>query len=312
MGPISTPSSRPNSPAPPDVSQPNPQHGLTDAASARPFLARLLPRLRRAPRDLRDWLIQLPLPQGGLYVVGDIHGRRDLYDRVESWIRAEAAQGAVIVILGDLVDRGADTAGLIDHFLTPCPDGISRVILRGNHEAAMADFLDHPDRAPNWLEIGGAETLASYGLRPADWADCPEGRRGDLLAAHIPQSHRDFLRALPLAAQCGAIFLSHAGLNCAKPLADQDAADLLWSRIPPDAAALPKGIGAVIHGHMPQSRADAPAGMRPPVINLDTAAYATGRLSCLALDVQGRARLAQTCPESGAIKIFPLPELALT
>lgn len=218
------------------------------------------------------------------FVVGDIHGRLDLYRKLEMRITDEAAGGPVlIVLLGDLVDRGPESAGLIDFLMALPPSGVQRMALMGNHEQMMLRYFEAPKTHARWLDYGGRETLASYGIYgdPARGFDLPERRLMQMFDASIPAEHIAWLRALPCALHLGpSYFLSHAGIDPDKSLAAQEARDLMWARgmtAPP-----PEGI-TVIHGHTPVEIVD----LSGPYIDVDTGAYATGRLSALRL-VPGR------------------------
>ena len=243
-------------------------------------------RLRRrrsdAPEeDTPPWLIAHADLPPLVYAVGDLHGCLGPYRRLEALIAEEARSRAVeglVVLLGDLVDRGPETAALLDHLLAPPPAGLKRLALKGNHEDKMLQFLDAPRRHADWLGWGGVETLLSYGMAPDPvyGFDRPEKRLRQLLDAHIPGEHVAFLRGLPMALRMGSYYLCHAGIDPARPLDDQAARDLLWRRemtAPP-----PEGI-TLVHGHTPVAAVD-PTG---PVINVDTGAYSTGRLSALRL-----------------------------
>lgn len=233
---------------------------------------------------------------GALYLVGDVHGCFALYRQIEAVIAADVAHSnapATLVLLGDMVDRGPDTAKLLDHLLQKPPSGLSRLCLRGNHEEMMRRFLNDPNKETDWLAFGGAATLASYGITPDLWHRTGRARRRLLLEAHIPQDHFDFLENLPHSALYGTFFLAHAGLNPDAAADAQTAHDLLWSRSTPDHNRVPRGISHVFHGHIPQSTIDCSKA----VIGLDTGAYATGILSALAIAATGGARLIQTAPD---------------
>jgi serine/threonine protein phosphatase 1 len=214
------------------------------------------------------------------YAVGDVHGHLDLYRKLEAQIIEEAAgQPILIVLLGDLVDRGPDSAGLIDLMMARAPAGVQRLVLMGNHENMFLKFLTNPAKNMNWISYGGRETLASYGIYgdPTRGFDLPEKRLLQMIESSVPLEHIDWLRGLPGALYLGPrFFLSHSGIDPAKPLEAQTTRDLMWSRgmvAPP-----PEGV-TVIHGHTPIEVVDA----RGPYINLDTGAYETGRLSALRL-----------------------------
>jgi serine/threonine protein phosphatase 1 len=221
-----------------------------------------------------------------IYAIGDVHGCSDLYRRLEAAIVADSAAltasgPRLIVVLGDLIDRGPDSAGMIDLMLAPPPDGFTRLVLRGNHEDMMAKFLAEPARSSKWLDFGGTETLISYGLHPDPEKGFPSSttRLSAMLEHAIPSSHRRFLADLPLALNvCGTLFC-HAGIDPTRSLQDQLPEDLLWGD-PARIDAMPRtDISMVVHGHV----ITASAHVTPGRINVDTGAYLTGILSAVRL-----------------------------
>lgn len=219
-----------------------------------------------------------------VYAVGDVHGYLSLYQLLEQSIIDDAPDGGLIVLLGDVVDRGPESAAMIDHLLAPPPAGFERLCLRGNHEDMMRRFVDKPGRYRSWLAHGGAQTLASYGI-PADPVrgyDMGASRLQQLMQAHIPPRHLQFLDDLPLSLTVGQYFLAHAGVDPARPIAAQTKEGLLWSRSwtepdlqPPDDL----GDRVVVQGHVPIAQA-AWQGWR---MNVDTGAYSSGLLSAVRL-----------------------------
>ena len=144
----------------------------------------------------------------------------------------------------------------------------------------MTDFVTKPSILENWQNLGGLETLMSYGITPSINADTADQVR--LAAAFdevVPESHRRFLRDLNLSFTCGDFLFVHAGIRPGIPLAKQREEDLLWIRqefllCEDDFSKI------VVHGHTPVAQVD----MRPNRINIDTGAYATGTLTCLMLE----------------------------
>lgn len=218
-----------------------------------------------------------------IYAVGDIHGRVDLLDqllaRIDADLAANAIGKAVHVFLGDYIDRGQDSAGVLERLITR-GQSHETVCLLGNHEDCLLEFLDNPGVLTAWSQNGGLTTLLSYGLRPSIQSSPDEQR--DLsaaLAAVMPESHRRFLTGLPLSFSCGDFFFVHAGVRPGTPLFRQRDEDLLWIReefLRHDSPF----EKVVVHGHTPVREPD----VRANRINIDTGAYATGRLTCLRLE----------------------------
>jgi serine/threonine protein phosphatase 1 len=235
-------------------------------------LARLLGR--------RGLFREVPVP-GALWAVGDIHGYLDLYRALEARIAAapDGGGGRLIVLLGDIIDRGPDSRGMIAHLLSPPPEGVERLCLLGNHEDMLLRFLAAPATNAAWLDFGGLETAASYGVSTTGMS--PEAVAGALAAA-IPAQHLAFLRALTPGLAIGRHLLCHAGTAPGVPVDRQTRADLIWPRYGtiPDLAPPPDlGERIVVHGHVPVPEARQ-EGWR---INVDTGAYATGRLTAVRL-----------------------------
>ncbi|WP_428482567.1 metallophosphoesterase family protein [Pyruvatibacter mobilis] len=232
---------------------------------------------------------QAAVPEGTrVYAVGDIHGRADLLDRLHDMIRADAAQAPegtrlVVVYLGDYVDRGMDSKGVIDRLLgTPLP-GFEVVSLKGNHEDAFLKFMSEPAFGREWKYYGGLETLMSYGVRALPLKDEPEAfvAARDELAELMPEAHRTFLDTLRVSHEEGGYFFAHAGVAPGVPLGEQAPEDLMWIR---DEFLQADGdFGkVVVHGHTPEEE----PVVRRNRIGVDTGAYITGTLTALVLDGQ--------------------------
>lgn len=225
-------------------------------------------------------ILKLATFPAAIYAVGDIHGSLRLYNEIERQIVEDGAfvpGPKLILCLGDVVDRGAETAGLLDRLMGPAPAGFQRMVLRGNHEDMMLEFIKTPERHMNWVEFGGEETLASYGIRP----DTPQGFRGESrtlkrkLDAGIPDTHISFLENLPIALVVGKHRFAHAGYSLGKVEDQQSSELLLWG--PPEAADGYQGDEILVHGHTIVEEVE----VRPNRINLDIGAYKTGRLAAM-------------------------------
>lgn len=224
--------------------------------------------------------------QTRLYVVGDIHGRLDLLDRVILAISRDLelhhASECLTVTLGDYLDRGPDSRGVLGRLVNnPFPTDF--VALKGNHEELFESFLRDPSVADIWRHLGGLETLHSYGVQVRQLMD---GRNyklaAEALRSAVPRAHLEFLGSLRLSLTVGKYFLCHAGVRPGIALEDQSAKDLLWIREPFLASREDFGK-VVVHGHTPTEHPE----VRPNRINIDTGAYMTGRLTCAALDGDG-------------------------
>ncbi len=229
-----------------------------------------------------------------IYVVGDIHGRHDLLQRLHARIREdlEAHPHAVprLIYLGDYIDRGMESRAVLETLVHAPMDGFAVEHLKGNHEAAMLDFLKDPQAGAGWLAIGGQATLYSYGVAAPMGIASPQAlsdiQRKFLEA--LPLRHVSFLEGLALSASHGDFFFAHAGVRPGVPLERQDEADLLWIREPflREKSAFSK---VVVHGHTVSARPEFHSNR----VGLDTGAFATGILTCLVID-GGRMRLLQT------------------
>lgn len=231
-----------------------------------------------------------------LYAVGDIHGESALLDRLLSIIAQDMAgradRRAVLVFLGDYIDRGPDSCGVLDRLAgAPLPAplaGAETRFLAGNHEAAMLDFLADPINNARWLDFGGAAALSSYGVRASvgvrDRKRLKELR--DQLADRLPDAHRRFLKMLENWASYGDYAFVHAGVKPGRALSRQRRDDLLWLREPFLSSSL-RHEKVIVHGH---TIVDAPE-IHPNRIAVDTGAYATGVLTAVVLDGTERSFL---------------------
>ena len=224
------------------------------------------------------------MPEGvRVYAVGDIHGRADLLDRMHTLIAEDAASFSgtkEIVYLGDFIDRGRDSKGVIERVLKQVPDGMKPRYIKGNHDAALLAFLADAETYRIWKNFGAAETLLSYGVRPPlyDSAEQIEEARA-ALAALLPAEHLAFFNDLELMVVTGDYAFVHAGVRPGRTLENQDEQDLLWIR--DEFLSSNASFGkVVVHGHTPM-----PAPVRTQNrISVDTGAYATGVLTCTVLE----------------------------
>jgi serine/threonine protein phosphatase 1 len=228
-----------------------------------------------------------------VWAVGDIHGRADLADRLIQAIRADLyasdAERKVIVFLGDHIDRGPDSRGVLDQLCNLSADPKLEVhCLRGNHEDRMEAFLVDPAVGPGWCEYGGRDTLSAYGVSPPAMRGDMEGwaETAKALAKALPRSHRQLLDGQAWSVTIGDYFFCHAGARPGVPLEQQAPEDLMWIRQP--FLDHPKPFEkVVVHGHTP-TEAVVSDGRR---LSLDTGAYATNVLSAVRLGGETRVLL---------------------
>lgn len=217
-----------------------------------------------------------------LYAIGDIHGCLDELRQLERQIVADAAGIAGdkwLISLGDIIDRGPHSAEAVEHLMSPPPPGFTRFCLAGNHEQMFNAFLAQPHFDSPWLSFGGWETLTSYGLDQQRAQDMSMRVFKETVQSLVPREHVDFLAALPSAFSLPGTVLVHAGIRRGTPIEDQEETDLLWIREPFLTDAPTDGL-RVVHGHTPVPEPEAVHGR----IGIDTAAYATGRLTAVWLD----------------------------
>lgn len=227
----------------------------------------------RAPEGLR------------LYAIGDVHGRLDLLREMHARIGADLVRRPCrafrVIHLGDYIDRGPDSAGVIAHLIEFVRDG-DAVCLAGNHDLYPIAFLDDPLKAAEqWFAFGGLEALASYGVdayAPGLGLRSSKAIR-KAFAGALPPDHLAFLRSLPFMERHGDYLFVHAGVRPKVKLEKQKVGDLVMIREP--FLSHEGDFGAVVvHGH---TTSPAPV-IRPNRVGLDTKAYASGVLSCLVLE----------------------------
>lgn len=261
-------------------------------------MLRSLNRLFRSPAPAAPAAC---VPEGQRwYVIGDVHGRRDLFEALAAAIDdddgAAAPAETTVVLLGDLVDRGPDSAGVI-----ACARAWQRRrtvrLLAANHEEMFLESFDDSEMLRHFLRHGGRETMLSYGIDRTRYnAMSIEDLQAEM-ARIVPAEDRAFLANAEEWIEAGDYLLVHAGINPAVSLAEQRRSDLLWIRNRfldhPDAFS-----HVVVHGHTIFDEVE-DAGTR---IGIDTGAYRTGRLTALVLEGSAR-RYIQAVEREGAIAI---------
>lgn len=219
-----------------------------------------------------------------LYVIGDIHGRLDLLDALLERIDADDAERPPLeprlIFLGDLIDRGPDSAGVIDRAMTIARVAPQTRFLMGNHEEVFLKVLGGDLAALKFFcRIGGRETILSYGLSVADYDRLDYEALMAVVLDIVPPAHRQFLMQFHDMVEIGDYVFVHAGIRPDRTLADQKPADLRWIR-EPFLGSSARHEKIVLHGHTITSEVE----VRPNRIGIDTGAYVTGKLTALGFE----------------------------
>lgn len=225
--------------------------------------------------------LQAELMPGVIYAIGDVHGCLDELRQLEQKIvdDAEGIDGEKwIIMLGDYVDRGDQSASVLDHLLAKAPRDFKRVCLAGNHEEMMLRAMSQHHARQQWLKSGGRETLQSYGISMGlGTSPRPASSQFDaILQSRIPDEHIEFLRNLPASLKVDDYFFAHAGIRPDVSLDQQSEQDLLWIRDDFLSVEL-NHKPVIIHGHTPAPDPQ----IAPGRIGVDTGCYATGRLTAV-------------------------------
>lgn len=230
------------------------------------------------------------LPDGvRLYAVGDVHGQDDLLARMLDKLRQDALDAPLgtditLVMLGDYIDRGLGSRAALERLSTLSDMPFHTRFLIGNHEATMRDFLADASVGPAWVEHGGGETLASYGVKPPAGSASAQDWEAARLALNqaLPDHTRAFLERLEPYVLIEPYLFVHAGIDPAKPLEAQSEQELLWIR-DRFLDARRSWDYVVVHGHTPEPDYYRDARR----IGLDTGAYLTGVLTAVRLEGEG-------------------------
>ncbi len=235
-----------------------------------------------------------------IYAIGDVHGRLDLLKQLMETILADDRQrgqaDTQIILLGDLVDRGPDSAGVIDYVMNLMNSGLRIRCLAGNHEEVMLTAIEEPspETARFFFRVGGRETLMSYGLKQDALESVEWAALAEMITSVVPQSHVEFLQNLENMIVIGDYAFVHAGINSSLPLDKQKLQTLRWIRqgfVDQD-DELEKTI---VYGHTISEN----VVKGPSRIGIDTGAYKSGKLTALALE-GGEQRFLDTSKQAVA------------
>jgi serine/threonine protein phosphatase 1 len=218
-----------------------------------------------------------------IYAIGDVHGRFDCLMKMHQMIAAEIVRDRPadwrIIHLGDYVDRGPQSREVLEFLSAACARDVRMIATLGNHDEGFLDFLANPDNAHLFIDYGGFDTCASYGvvLRTMKRKELLESHR-HMLAA-IPEAHLIFLRDLRRSVSFGDFFFCHAGVRPDVALDRQDEHDLIWIRREfLEHRRLYDKV--IVHGHTPCRETEIMSNR----VNIDTKAFETGRLTALVID----------------------------
>jgi serine/threonine protein phosphatase 1 len=218
-----------------------------------------------------------------IYAIGDIHGRLDLLQRMHACIEAELEADRPddwrVIHLGDYVDRGPDSSGVLDRLLDVTRRDERMIALAGNHDHGFLDFLAYPTSSGLFAKNGGDMTALSYGMaldfdHPAALASS-----GAALRRAVPESHVGFVTGLGYSRSFGDFFFCHAGIRPGIPLERQNPRDLIWIR--EEFLYYPHlHPKLIVHGHTPHPEPEVLANR----VDVDTQAYRSGVLTALVID----------------------------
>ncbi len=222
------------------------------------------------------------------YAVGDIHGRLDLLDQllatIEQDVERRPSRKTLLIFLGDLIDRGPDSKGVVERLRTYRHERLRPYFLAGNHEEVLLRLLaGERGILDSWLKYGGAECLKSYGRDPATLAGHSERTALAMVKDAIPSEHARFIGGMADTLTLGDYLFVHAGIRPDVDLSLQSQADLRWIRSPFLDHQEDHGF-VVVHGHTISNGIDE----RPNRIGIDTGAYRTGILTALGLEGKER------------------------
>ncbi|MEW4448674.1 metallophosphoesterase family protein [Qipengyuania sp. JC766] len=236
------------------------------------------------------------------FVIGDIHGRLDLFQALASEIEREDERRGpartTVILLGDLIDRGPDSAGVIAKARHWQAQRDVRILM-GNHEEMFLDSFERESVLRHFLKHGGRETLISYGIDQKLLTESTVEELREIIDTVVPQDDRDFVAGFESTIEQGDYLFVHAGIDPSLPMEAQSARDMRWIREPFLTHEKPHSH-VVVHGHtiVPE------IVEKTNRIGIDTGAYRFGRLTALVLEGEDRAYIQAIEPEGGGTITF--------
>jgi len=224
-----------------------------------------------------------------IFAVGDIHGCKNLLDKIHNKIRIATNTKSgkkLIIYLGDYIDRGPDVKGTIDTLINFNLPNVEKIFLLGNHEQMFLDVLEEKNNSLyNWISNSGLETIESYGGDLSKYIDDNleltfEKKIVTKIKKFLPKAHLNFFNNLKLYHVWNNYLFVHAGINPNFPIEKQQKETLIWTREKSFFDPLMTYDKIVVHGHTAKEKIE----KYPFRINLDTGSFYSGRLSCLLLE----------------------------
>jgi serine/threonine protein phosphatase 1 len=236
------------------------------------------PRRQSGPAGARGWRA---------YVVGDLHGRLDLLEllleKIHDEIDRRPARKVLLVFVGDLIDRGPNSAQVVERLRTYRHPRVQTVFLLGNHEEVLLRILGgEADLITKWRSFGGTECLKSYGVDASELSGLEDDDALALIRKAIPKKHVEFLESFDDSCRFGDYLIVHAGIRPGVEFDQQRQSDLRWIREPFLFDETDHGF-VVVHGHTIRPEVE----VRPNRIGIDTGAYRSGVLTALAIEASG-------------------------
>jgi serine/threonine protein phosphatase 1 len=234
--------------------------------------------------------------------VGDIHGRLDLLDqllaKIDADLEARPVRKSMLVFVGDLIDRGPQSAQVIERLRTYRRTGVRPIFLLGNHEEVLLRILGgEQSLTSSWLRFGGVQCLKSYGVDAGTLGSADDSATLAAIRAAVPQEHVEFLKSFIDTCRFGDYLFVHAGIRPGVELEQQTQTDLRWIREPFLFDETDHGF-TVVHGHTISPEVEE----RRNRIGIDTGAYRTGVLTALVIDGSERHFIDTRVPESAPLR----------